>query len=73
MRLTQTAIKEVNTVKTRVALASALGFSEQWIIKLISQNKENGPLTTVAAVKIIERETGLAQSQILEAVPAKVA
>lgn len=65
MILTKAAIEKINT-KTRLSLALAMGFTEQWIIKLIDANKENGPLTTAKALQVIKKETGLTDSEILE-------
>lgn len=47
-------------------MALALGFTETWVRGLLAKNKENGPLTTIAAIKVIQQETGLTQSEILE-------
>lgn len=47
-------------------VAIALNFSEQWIVRLIKDNKDNGPLTTVAALRTLQEETGLSQEDILE-------
>jgi hypothetical protein len=66
MKLTKRAIKKLNNKASRLRLALAMGFSEQWIIKLIDQNKDNGPLTTIKAMQVIEQETKLAQADILE-------
>lgn len=66
MKLTRKAIKGIKEQGTRLKLALALGFSEQWIIKVIDANKSNGPLTTALALKVIREETGLTDSEILE-------
>jgi hypothetical protein len=72
MKLTKTVIKIIGDRKSREAkgirttLALALGFTEQWIGLSIKQNKDNGPLTTVKALQIIEKSTKLSQSEILE-------
>jgi hypothetical protein len=66
MRLTKKAIKRIKSTQTRLRLALALGFSEQWIIKLIDQNKDNGPLTTIKAVQFIMSETSMGQEEIVE-------
>jgi hypothetical protein len=52
--------------KLRLKLALALGFSEQWVVRLIEDNKENGPLTTIQALGTIKKETGLSEADILE-------
>lgn len=67
MKLTKKALKEIDVKETRLRLALALGFTEAWIIKVIAANKENGPLTTAMAIQTIKAETGLEDSQILEA------
>lgn len=65
MKLTRKAIKAIDKQDIRLKLALALGFSEQWIIKVIGANKANGPLTTAASLKVVRQETGLTDSEIL--------
>lgn len=67
MKLSNTAIAAISNRKTMLALALALSFSEQWMRRVIESNKENGPLTTAMAIQTIKKETGLEDSQILEA------
>lgn len=72
MKLTETLtaflgnvkLKEAKAIRTRIALA--LNFTETWIGLCIKQNKENGPLTTAAALEVIRKETGLNDEEILE-------
>lgn len=59
-----TKVREAKAIRTKLALA--LNFTERWVFKCIHDNKDNGPLTTVKSVRIIQEETGLDQSQILE-------
>ncbi|MEJ7737424.1 MAG: hypothetical protein WKF97_08360 [Chitinophagaceae bacterium] len=66
MVLTNETLEAINNPKTRVALAFYLGKTEQWISRLIEQNKNNGLLTTAEALVVIEKETGFKQSQILK-------
>lgn len=70
MKLTQKAISMLNR-EARLSLALELDFSELWINKLVEANKENGPLTTVAAVNKLKEITGLSDSEILEPVEAE--
>lgn len=72
MKLTKRALRKLDNKNSKLKLALALGFSEQWAVKLLSQNKPNGPLTTISAINFIEQETGLKQEEILEATIAKV-
>lgn len=65
MKITDTALSLL-TGETRLKLAMKLGFTEQWVIRIIDANKANGPLTTAAALKVIREETGLKDSEILE-------
>lgn len=65
MKLTKTALNLIDS-KVRLQLALALGFTEQWVIKLLNRNEDNSLLTTEAAQRIIMKGTGLAQSEILE-------
>jgi len=66
MKLTENAIAAIDNLESRLALAQALKFTETWIRSLITVNKENGPLTTASAMKVIRDLTGLDDSQILE-------
>ena len=66
MKLTTTAINGIKDQGTRLKLALALGFSEQWIVRVIGANKSNGPLTTALALKVIREVTGLSDKEILE-------
>jgi hypothetical protein len=66
MRITKRALTKINTVDGRIKLAGALKCTEQWIIKLIAANKNNGPLTTASALVIFRIETKLNDDQILE-------
>lgn len=67
MKLTQTIIGKLTSDRTmRLKVAVALNFSEQWTDRLITANKDNGPLTTAKSIKVIREETGLEDSQILE-------
>lgn len=67
MKLTKIALEAIDQQNIRLKLALALGFTEAWVIKLIANNKDNGPLTTALALQIIEQETGMNQEDILEA------
>lgn len=69
MRLTNKAIKAIDKQGIRLKLALGLGFTEGWIISLIGQNKNNGPLTTAKALQIIKTETKLPDQQLLEDEP----
>jgi hypothetical protein len=66
MRLTVTALSRIDELETRLRLALALKVTERRVSQMIKENKENGSLTTLAALQIIKKETGLSQSQILE-------
>lgn len=66
MKLTQSAIDKINTRSVILDIALALDFTELWVNKLISANKDNGPLTTAKALQVIREKTGLPDSEILE-------
>jgi hypothetical protein len=66
MKLSNTAIERISNRKVLLSLALALDFSEQWMRRVVSNNKDNGPLTTAKAMGIIREETGLTDSEILE-------
>lgn len=68
MQLTQIALEQINTPAVRPYLQIALNCTEQAISKYIKRNKENGPLTTAGALKVIKEKTGLTDEQILEPV-----
>jgi hypothetical protein len=65
MRLTKKALVAINQQDTRLKLALALSCTEQWIIKIIKANKDNGPLTTASALMVIRQETKMKDDQIL--------
>lgn len=65
MKLTPHALQRLDNLNVRLALALKLQFSETWIRSLIIKNKDNGPLTTAVALKVIQNETGLSESEIL--------
>lgn len=68
MKLTEiarAAIKESQNCRNR--LAYELKRDPLTIRNLIKENPENGLLTTVHAVKLIEEETSLTQDQIITA------
>lgn len=66
MKLSKKALKGIRDQSTRLKLALALKFSQQWIDRVANANKANGPLTTASALKVIREETGLTDSEILE-------
>lgn len=66
MKLSKRALKGIKKSAPRLKLALAMGFSEQWIVRVIATNKSNGPLTTASALKVIREETGLTDAEILE-------
>jgi hypothetical protein len=68
MKISKKALQNLHSRQAKAALMGVLGFSEVWITKVIKANKPNGPLTTAAAIKVIEQETGMSQEQILEEV-----
>lgn len=65
MKLTSQALTQIRNKRTRAKLAFRLNVTDQSIVNYIEANKENGPLTTMAAVQIIQEDTGLDQSEIL--------
>lgn len=69
MKLSQKAITAIRTnTRTRLRVALALNVTEQWTYQLIIRNKENGPLTTATAVRVVMEETGLTEGEVLEEV-----
>jgi predicted DNA-binding transcriptional regulator AlpA len=65
MRLTKSALTEINTPAIRRRLMEALGdVAESTIYRYINANDDN--LTKAAALKVIREETGLTDAEILE-------
>jgi hypothetical protein len=64
MKLTQKALKAINTPTTRRRLMDVLGCTEFTIARYIQKNSDN--LTKAAALQVIREDTGLADSEILE-------
>lgn len=69
MQLTKKALTKITDKKIRAKLALALDTTDQSIRNYIKSNKNNGPLTTIAALGVIAQETGLAHDKILEGSP----
>jgi hypothetical protein len=53
-------------VQLILKLAIALQCGQQWVGRLLKANKDNGPLTTAAALHVIMTELKLGQEQVLE-------
>jgi hypothetical protein len=64
MKLTQKALKAINTPVIRKRLMDALGCTEFTISRYIQKNSDN--LTKAAAMQVIREVTGLPDSEILE-------
>lgn len=69
MRLSEKTISAINNKTFHSKLALALDFTDTWVRVLIAKNKENGPLTTIKAIQLIQEETGLSHEEILEVEP----
>jgi transcriptional antiterminator len=64
MKLSQKALKAINTPVIRRRLMDALGCTEFTISRYIQKNSDN--LTKAAAMQVIREVTGLPDSEILE-------
>lgn len=66
MKLTKRALAAINNPETRLELAAELGCTEQWIIRMIAANADNGKLTLMAAFMVIQDRTRLKDYEIIE-------
>jgi len=64
MKLTQKALKAINTPLTRRRLMDVLGCTEFTIARYIQKNSDN--LTKAAAMQVIREVTGLTDNEILD-------
>jgi hypothetical protein len=64
MKLTQKALKAINTPITRRRLMDVLGCTEFTIARYIQKNSDN--LTKAAAMQVIRELTGMSDGEILE-------
>jgi hypothetical protein len=64
-RIGDTETREAKAIRTKIALA--LNCTERWVLKCIQENKDNGPLTKMAAIEVIRQDTDLSDSEILVA------
>ena len=64
MKLSQKALKVINTSGIRRLLMDVLGCTEFTIARYIQKNSDN--LTKAAALQVIRKATGLTDSEILE-------
>ena len=66
MKLTNNALEIIKSnTPLRLNLAGALGKSQYTIDKILRDNEENNDLTKIAALSMIESETGLTINEIL--------
>jgi hypothetical protein len=66
MKLTDEAIKKINTPVIRRELSALLKCTEQTVIRYIHKNENNSPLTLYAALMLIEHLTNMAIHELLE-------
>ena len=64
MKLSQKALKAINTPTVRRRLMDVLGCTEFTVSRYIQKNNDN--LTKAAAMQVIREVTGLPDSEILE-------
>jgi len=65
MVLTDKALEAINNKRTRSLIALALDVTEQMVIRYIKTNSDS--LTKAAALQVIRTETGLIDTEILDA------
>lgn len=75
MKLSQKVITKILDQESglRLKLAATMKFTEGWIRTLAYKNKDNGPLTTAAALGVIRKEMKLKDSEILEEAETELA
>lgn len=67
MKISKKVIKIIkNDLELRREIGYVLKFGDLWMSRLARDNKENGPLTTKAAIDVIKAFTGLSERTILE-------
>ena len=66
MKLTKKAIKKILENDTRAFLCTKLDVSYHTLQRWIRDNEPDGKLTTVSALEIIKKQTGLTQEEILQ-------
>jgi glutamate dehydrogenase/leucine dehydrogenase len=72
MKIRNRVLNQLKDKRIRRRLAEALDVTDQSIMNYISVNKDNGPLTTAAALLVIHEETELSDEEILEPKRARV-
>jgi hypothetical protein len=66
MRLTQIALQKIDVLETRLKLALIFKVTERRVSQMIDKNKNNGPLTTAAALQLLREDLKMDDSEILE-------
>jgi hypothetical protein len=67
MKLTEKAIEKILDCKnTRTSLCAEFDCSYHTMQRWVRDNKDNGELTTLAALEIILEHTGMKQEQVLD-------
>lgn len=71
MKLTEKAIEAIKLdLKCRNRLAYEMNTHSATVDRWLEKNKNDGPLTTSTALRIISEETGIKESELLVAVEA---
>lgn len=65
-RIRKAAIDRINSKEVRRELLPLFDVTEGQLIRKIKANETNGPLTTLAAITVIQRRTKLRRDDFLE-------
>ena len=65
MKLSVTALSQINNSRTRMELALVMNVTEKAIYNAIALNKNDGVLTKVSVINFIKEKTGLSELEIL--------
>lgn len=66
MKIKTSVLTKINNVETRRRICADLAIGDQMLYKHISQNRINGRLTKLDALKAISKVTGLAIREIVD-------
>jgi hypothetical protein len=72
MKIRKRILSQLKDKRIRRRLAESLDVTDQSIMNYIGANKDNGPLTTAAALLVIREETELSDEEILEPERARI-
>lgn len=66
MKIKNTIVEQVNSIRGRRRIGHSLDISDQMVYMHLKENRENGVLTKLSALKCIAEQVGMNVEEILD-------